>query len=644
MILIHDISTKKTDKGNIVHQLNELIKSFLSSHPEYINKIEKILLLNFSESIINPNEFRKYLSRINTNARKGIAKSRFSSEFIELLSDAVIINFSSIFPRKGLKQINSKKNIYYIQNLNISLLKEIIGNSKSIFFYDRITPIFAQVLNSLDELVGYYSGLKARGRWCTEIKDPKRFLEIVTNLNRLSDELFDANPQYDNSKSYLDILRSWKINKDEKSQLVKSAFYKKFKVNSSKKNSKLFLYGGDRYLSDKFIIQYQYKRGKFGICDCEGDNLLIEENKPGYFFDNIDGLTGSNRLGLFKFIKSEQATDYTIILRSPTYPNDVSFLNFEKIDVPSMEMIFPKLPMFFYKMLKEKKAINNKEVIEKQKFWFQYLRSSILVTFYKSLTTLYELDLLIDYIVNESEITIDPRRPDFWYELLDDQKLEAVRQQISEEKKKVFRPKNDNLFVFRRKPNKHFEIVFNSQPIYPNNPNSDGLFYIYSIIKQAAYEPIPVKTLYELKLGIRQKKSKKEILSSDDAGTFGLVDNSESVPKVPKEIILKRLMEEKKHIEENLKQAKMYAPELVDEFNKQLIEIEEEINRVKYGKKKNLDKNRKKAIDKALKEAKDQFKNSHPEFYEFLIKNIVYNPYEYSYSYKYTDNIVWVLE
>ena len=459
MILILDISTQKTNKPNIFHHLNELIRSFFSSQPEYMNKIEKVLLLNFTESKIHLKSYKEYLSWKNTITSARSPNSRFSTILTKLLSSIVILNFSEIFPDNGLKLISSKKNIYFIQNLNIDLIKEIIGNSKSIFLCERMNPIFAQVLLSLDELVGYYRGLKGKDRWSTEISEPKRFLEILINLNRLSQKLFDVHPNFENFRSYLDLFINRKIDKNKNKRFVNDDFYNKFKMYSGQKNSRIFLYDGDTFLSDKFRIGCESKQGKFAICDCIGDNLSKVENATGYYFDNIDALSWNNRLELLNFIQSEPLKNCTVILRSSSSPEDALLLNFIKIDVPAIEMVFSLLPMFFYKMLKEKKIILGKEVIGKQGLWIQYLTSSALVNFYRSLNSLYELDLLIDLVINQSEIIIDPGKPDFWYELMDNQKLEFVRQQLADKKLKLNRAKQ----VIERNP---YEIdEENKEPI-----------------------------------------------------------------------------------------------------------------------------------------------------------------------------------
>ena len=116
--------------------------------------------------------------------------------------------------------------------------------------------------------------MKSKGSCYAEILYPKRFLEIVIQLNKPATKIFDSHS---------------KINHIFSSKTI--SFPKQ-------KNKKIFIYRGDRYISDMIIAEYERRRGFFYRHDCIEGIPYIIENKFGYIFDNFDSLLPYNRSNL----------------------------------------------------------------------------------------------------------------------------------------------------------------------------------------------------------------------------------------------------------------------------------------------------------------------------------------------------------
>jgi hypothetical protein len=585
-----------------------------------------------------------------------------------------------------------------LQNLTIYNYKDLgLGSSDLIenkLIENKLFNIWSKPLKELvkykeviliGEWISKYSLLLAEHLQNIRVYKKKFFQLPKKNSTEYSDLGLESN-------KYLEYYKNFYTNRTTNKNIYKSNFaqYKRFLddpfknirlYNGHERNyfetqdpsrsiasevNKIIFVGDNEYFIKKYLKKVPMPNENYYWYDCSENKFIIKQNMDGLVFTSINKLSAVNLIELMSDISSSEYKNKPVFFLTvdpiSTSPDD----SFIQVAVPTTEECRKFYRHFFYDMIYEKHLIPKSKAEIFESLYTDLCNSGNLDNFFNTITSLSEIDTLFNNLCLDRGIKTNFLHLDFWYEFVNYydsqlitgadaniQGLEIKQSSATSQKPTLLKKDipieniyiNENDYVFKRLPNKHFLIIFNNRQIYPQKPNSDGLFYIYTIIKQASYEPIPVKTLYDLKLENIQKKSKKEILSSDDAETFSLTEKPESISQEEKNLILDRLNEEKKHIEENIEQAKLYAEkELIKEFNDELIKLEEEIIKIKYNKKRNLDKNRKKAIDKALKEAKDQFKKSRPEFYNFLDQNIIYNVYNYSYSYKNTDNIAWILE
>ena len=398
MILILAIDKKNLPLEGIVTSLDHKLRSLLSDQPSYRNRIKKVLILNFKKQIIKSSEF-KNKSLINSIGGERGKNFAFNKEIFDLISNSVIINTnelsSSIFQNsKVVERIN-------IANLVIDKIKDLIDSYKIIFIGDRINPGFAKILLSFNNLVGFYSRVTSGRTTYTKILYPKKYLEMILQLNQAAGKIFSSHSQ------------------DELSFLIE------LKRKLGKRNKKIFMYGSDKYISDMIVADLEKKR-KYLKYDCSKGNFNIIANSPGYIFDNVHSLSQDDRRGLLNSLSTIPNKNY-IILRSNTYLSDLSISNYTPIPIPTIEKILSDIPLIFYRILKAKSI--NKEINLNKKLWLRNLKSRAILPFYKSLKSLYELDFIIEKILSGSEKTINPGTREFWYELIYGEKLIKIRSQ-----------------------------------------------------------------------------------------------------------------------------------------------------------------------------------------------------------------------
>ena len=422
MILILAIDKKNLPLEGIVTSLDHKLRSLLSDQPSYRNRIKKVLILNFKKQIIKSSEF-KNKSLINSIGGERGKNFAFNKEIFDLISNSVIINTnelsSSIFQNsKVVERIN-------IANLVIDKIKDLIDSYKIIFIGDRINPGFAKILLSFNNLVGFYSRVTSGRTTYTKILYPKKYLEMILQLNQAAGKIFSSHSQ------------------DELSFLIE------LKRKLGKRNKKIFMYGSDKYISDMIVADLEKKR-KYLKYDCSKGNFNIIANSPGYIFDNVHSLSQDDRRGLLNSLSTIPNKNY-IILRSNTYLSDLSISNYTPIPIPTIEKILSDIPLIFYRILKAKSI--NKEINLNKKLWLRNLKSRAILPFYKSLKSLYELDFIIEKILSGSEKTINPGTREFWYELIYGEKLIKIRSQYLRGELKTRILSNGSLSEFV----KHFE-------------------------------------------------------------------------------------------------------------------------------------------------------------------------------------------
>jgi len=668
MILIYAIEKKILPQDSIISNINHDLRTLLRCFPNYRKQIEKILILNFKNQKINSAEFEN--DGIIKSVGLGRGKnSDINREIIEIISNSVIINTYDFVPAINTNLIPIENGDSKKQNNLIDLIKKIVDSNKILFFGNRLSPRFARILLFFNDLIGFYSkSISGRGTFI-EIQHPQKYLRMITQLNQLAGGIFSVD-----SKNYLPFLTD-------------------FKKNIANKKRKIIIYGGDKYLSDILILNFEQK-GNFFKYDCIKGDYHIYRNSSIYIYDNFDSLSLLSRSRLVNKLIKEKTARY-IILRSSTYIGDLSLSGFAKFQVPSIEKILPEIPSIFNRMINEKSA--NKKNGLNRKSWQRIIRSKALLEFYRSLRSLYELDSIIENVLNRSDKTINSGDLEFWYELLYGENLFGFQaESIQKETEKSLLNKDslkeiiqmlvdtkesqvnanslinsvipkinngpedyiqdsDYPFQFLRRENNKLKIIFDGKDIALRNEDLLGLHYLRLIIKYGrngmSYQEI--ENNYRDSIVEAKEKSQLEatdMMEGDEEDTSATLQPVESyvgyeyIDKTTLKMIKKEIerLEEKKAILEselNLDGVKSIDIELekLHEYLNSSLNIKGESRTTNT----ELEKS-KRRVKKAINIALKQIRIENLKFYSYLVKSIV--PDKSKYIYIPDSKIDWILD
>ncbi len=668
MILIYAIEKKILPQDSIISNINHNLRTLLRCFPNYKNQIEKILILNFKNQKLNSAEFEN--DGIIKSVGLGRGKnSDINREIIEIISNSVIINTYDFVPAINTNLIPIENGDSNKQNNLIDLIKKIVDSNKILFFGNRLSSRFARTLLFFDDLIGFYStSISGRGTF-REIQHPQKYLRMITQLNQLAGGIFSID-----SKNYL-------------------PFLTEFKKNIANKKRRILIYGGDKYLSDILILNFEQK-GNFFKYDCIKGDYHIYRNSSIYIYDNFDSLSLLSRSKLVKKLIKEKTASY-IILRSSTYIGDLLLSDFVKFQVPSIEKILPEIPSIFNRMINEKSA--NKKNGLNRKSWQRIIRSKALLEFYRSLRSLYELDSIIENVLNRSGKTINSGDLEFWYELLYGENLfgfqtesiqreteksllnkdslkELVQMLEATKKSEVKRttlknsvvpeisigPEDYGLqsnypFQFLRRENNKLKIIFDGKDIALRNEDLLGLHYLRLIIKYGkngmSYQEI--ENNYKDFIVEAKEKSQLEttdIMEGDEedkTSTLQPVESFVGYKYIDKSTIkalkekIERLEEKKEILESELnidgvKSIDIELDKLYEYLNSSLnIEGKSRTTNTEIEKSK-------RRVKKAINIAFKQIKIENLKFYSYLVKSIV--PDKSKYLYIPDSKIDWVLD
>ena len=670
MILIFAIYKKILPQESIVTSLNHKLRTLLGSFPAYRNQIKKILILNFNSQVINSTEFENKVVINSVGVGRG-KNVDFNREIIEIISNTVIINTSEIFSTNNTNIISDDNVTIINENRVTDEIKKIIGLNKIFFIADPMRPRFARILLSFDNLVGFYSRSNSGRSNFKEIQYPRKYLRMIIQLNQSAGKVFLS---------------------DSKNDLP---FLIEFKRNFGKKKKRLYIYGGDDYLSD-IIVSIFEKKGNFFRYDCIKGDYNIGKNCVVYIYDNIDSLTQSARSELLSNITKAKTTNY-ILLRSNSYLGDISLSNFAKLQVPSIEKILPEIPLIFNMMIKEKST--NKNFNLNKKLWQRNIKSKAALNFYKSLKSLYELDYIVENVLNNSEKKISPGNQEFWYELLYGERLVTIREQFlqREIEKRILSkgsltdlvqmlvaPKKSDIntstlinpvksgiknkpegyghqsehpFQFLRRENNKLKIIFEGKDIALRNEDLLGLHYLRLIIKYSkngiSYQEIENNYRdYIIETNEKPQLETADMMEGDDDDNITTLnpiekfDGYEFIDKATIQALKEKIesLEEKKEILEselNIDEAESIDIEL-DKLYKYL-DIGLNIKRESRTTNTEIEKS-KRRVKKAINVAFKQIKVENLKFYSYLVKSIVLDKSINKYIYIPDPKIDWVLD
>lgn len=670
MILLQTFDKKSLSTENVLIHLINKLAAFLIQKPDYKDKIKKVVLLNFKKQLDLTEFNEKSLLKSIVNRRA--IKSELKSIIINIIVESTIINVRDLnLPDSEYGSIGESNQV----NRNDILegeLKKIINQNTVLILADKINSIVAKILLTHNDIIGFYSKINSAKPNYKEIESPRKYLSMIVQIKQKAGRPFSANHQ------------------------VGLRLPPEFLGRIDKKIRKVFFYGGDRYISDLKFKEYE-KRGKCFRYDCTDGDYLINSDSSVFIFDNFDHLQPSVRLELFNNLENT-TENKLIILRSDNYLNDTWLSSFKKIRIPSISELKQYMPSIFYLIIAEK-SINKKINLDK-KLWYDRLTSKALLSFYKSLRSIYELDHILENIISGYNGKIDPVDYSFWYELIYSEKLnkrrerfikkeiekKALSQGSLEEMLKVLmkgdgtEAKDDlgpksaqsefdlerrnsihqvtHPFQFLRRENNKIKIIFDGKDVALKNEDLLGLHYLRLIIKYGenglSYQDI--ENIYrDSILGINEKR-----LNDSDILLDGDENEENSILLKPVEMFEGYKLVDKKtikmirgKIEQLEEQITILETELrfeeVDIKRAELEKLNEYLNTSLNIKGKSRSTNTeleksKRRVKKTITTAKNQIKLDNFQFYTYIDKSIILDKSKDKYFYLSNPQIDWTLD
>jgi len=620
-------------------------------HLKQIEEISKTILINFNKDSIAQGDILEYLSNEN------VKSNEYNKNIIGMLRS------SKIFNVQELKELSN--------NDIVQMLKDYIGNAKIVFFINWISTNLLAVLKQLDGVEGYwqkmFNGEFKEDYTLARISDLNRFYDFYESMERckkskLTDD--DIIPS-----RYVETFLTYK--EEDSPVFTQSIFYKHFNDLINGKQRKIFLIGGDKYLSNKFIIEAGYKIGYFERIDLFSDEIKPRKwNKQLviFFTENVEKSLLNK---LIKELQKRKHNTKNIILRSDADIEELTEKDFCKVHVPSFNHCKAYLSNFFYLMAKEKNLFwTGDEYLYHLDYRLLFKLTCINVIL-ENIPSLSELAQLIEDIKNIPNMNPRVSELNFWLDLDDcitrkytQINKSATATDVTNQSLPV--ENESNKYVFIKEPNGDYHIVFAGKEIYVKNKKADGLFYIQQIIKHGTPEAITAFDLYTSKNGrIKSTVSSKSRSNPDDI-ELNSEDSSVSVSESSMEkkttLAIKNqhgvtLTDEKSineikntqkkirdKIDENIKNGICDNQELENDYAYFEDYLKKNVNKKGKSKKTNDPvKLAKKAIDNALKKIKNETKLTHPEFSKFIKKDIIYQYKDYSYFYIKREHIHWQL-
>lgn len=499
---------------------------------------------------------------------------------------------------------------------------------------------------------------------------------------------------YDSQKH---VLNKYRIDyRDEKEyyfNIVQNQFRKEY--DSLVLSSGLIVLSGEsRFLKNELLKSFATSLRLDTIYyDCllisEKNKLLLDHDKINIItnFDKIDRPSQEQIINSITFnpkskgkvvfdctelsIPENYKSKFSTIIRIPDLTELLQYENFSKIF----------FNIFTHSACKYRSEFTSGKINIPLRY-FELIKNNFFQDFLSEIKSLDELWRIIDELTVKSKsarFSLDGM--DFWYEFL---KINSVNKSKNIASSLVQSPNNSNdlvasqgvkessenyKYVFKRKTNRKYEIVYNGVPIDLKSDSSDGLFYIHEIMKCGRNNPIKVSSLYSLTIPFRTNQLKDipndEILfENDDRDLYPLREE-------PIELIDKKTFDDvrrnKKELEVKQEFYEMQGDiQRAEEIQEAIHELDSYLkkntrpvhgfNKGSLMKTDNIDQQNKKKIDEAVRRARkdilsavkelgnNPLSKQYQEFHDFIINEICYNRGEYSYSYREKEKKEWILE
>ncbi len=612
---------------------------------EHYSKINRIFLINLTEHEITEADIANYQKNkyfISPNGNK------FGKQYP--IREKDFLSTIQIFNKSDLEKENK---------FDISVLLKRKGSEGILCYSVFLSPLLADVLNNIEG-----SELYAKSYFNLEIKGSPDIVKIINVKEYLNFYIKLTEQQNRDFETYHNIPELFSeafilVKRGHDPQIEQRYFHDAFISLSQKEKIKFLLVGGDKYLTKKFISEVENKLGIFDYRDCISRTYKLNIRREGCVFHNVQRLSPDVLLELLTELSGRKYQRKVIILISDSIINAVSKFDFQIVRVPDYEDCKNYLNIFIALMLREKNMLHLPGDIVQRIVFLRIIKSTYLNEFLRIIPSLSEIDEILEYIKYAEQIYAATDYIDFWYgfkKYVGDkyQNLPVLNeplvqnQQVTEKNEPILQNQAvDEKYVFIKRENGKYRIIFNGQEIALKNEGIDGLYYIHKIISTVKLKPIHVQDLYGRKENLQNNlMSKMKKMRIGDLDGFNQQD---PLGDIIDSKAIKDIKEKTEKLEQELKKLDEHDYKRKEEIEIQIKELSDYVrknmnNKGKPRKFRGTDSKIQNTINNALKRVHDEIQDKYPAFYDFLKTAIRYNDREYSYSYTPPTKIDWILK
>ncbi len=634
---------------------NKVIAYHTLSLLERENPITRILLVDLSNNPVSSDDLSEYTNNLYFfEELTGFVNTQMIVREKKFLSNLEIFNKLDLTVKDGEQE-----------TLTVARFSNFKG--VKVGFSPFLTPFLAHILMKIEDSEIYarsYFDVPTKGITKTvKIDDPKKFLSFYLEFERLIHSSFESYNNIPQLFTEAFVL----LKRVDNPILDQRLFDQAFRNMVDRKNSRLILVGGDKYLSNKFILEIQGKLGIFDNIDCSESLPKIKIKKEGVVLHNIDKLSYNKRVEILSQLTNWKNKKKIVILTAASPIDDLSLYGFSSIRVPTYDDCKNYLNVFLALMMRDKKMFVGTDILTDRIYFLELLKANCLNELLQKFPSLSEMDETLEELKHKQNVTVITYHADFWYGFQqyinnkyecksNEQKINIPEEQA--DSNAIQTTHEEGKFIFKKKSNNKFQIVFDGAEIELKNDGKIGLKYIYQIIKYARSTPISLRDLdnlcnkqqiYQVLKSSINDEDVKQVISGGKTNNKGFYDvlDREGITSIKARV---------NELENKLKKIPQTNTRDRNKIAEEIKEIKKYFNdsTQSNGKPKKLDdknekiKNLQKSIKKAIDDIKKEIQIICPEFYSFLDKRIIYNNGEYSYSYLVSDaeitNYPWILE